>query len=166
MYELARCPDCVSQGVVWCTLPYGRRRRKKIYVAAAGAAFGLLSKASTRWSLLQEQQRCSCLAALSCLLALLLAAPLCLARSAAVGSPLTHAVTCCQSATAADLVSMRGSLAKMLLLGFTTLHTFPHCSAHVTAERHCWAETTDSRWKKGWTSSGWAVTHATVSDRK
>ena len=48
MYELARCPDCVSQGVVWCTLPYGRRRRKKIYVAAAGAAFGLLSKASTR----------------------------------------------------------------------------------------------------------------------
>ena len=48
MYELARCPECVSQGVVWCTLPYGRRRRKKIYVAAAGAAFGLLSKASTR----------------------------------------------------------------------------------------------------------------------
>ena len=67
-------------------------------------------------------------AALSCLL---LAAPLCLARSAAVGSPLTHAVTCCQSVTAADLVSMRGaSLAKMLLLGFTTLHTFPHCSRH------------------------------------
>ena len=64
----------------------------------------------------------------------LLAAPLCLARSAAVGSPLTHAVTCCQSATAADLVSMRGSLAKMLLLGFTTLHTFPHCSRHSCRE--------------------------------
>ena len=53
------------------------------------------------------------------------AAPQCLA-----GSAHTHPVTCCQSATAADLVSMRGEFCKCAAP--RRQHTFQHCSAHVT----------------------------------
>ena len=66
------------------------------------------------------------------------AAPQCLA-----GSAHTHPVTCCQSATAADLVSMRreASFANVLLLEDNT-----HSSiARLTSQRFSRMETTEER---------------------
>ena len=138
MYEQARCPECVSQGVVWCTLlPYERRRRKKIYVAAAEAGRCLRPPLESLDQMISAaggaEEKAEVQLLLNCF-ELLAAAPLCLgSSSAAVGLPCTHSLTCCRSVTAADLVSMRerDEFGK----GGRIQHTFQHCWAHVT-ERH------------------------------
>ena len=116
---------------------YGRRRRKKIHAAASRCCLWpplQIWKASTRWhaGAAEEELLLYCFE--------LLTAPQCLA-----GSAHTHSVTCCQSATAADLVSMgEMSFAKVMILKDKT-HS---CIAWQTSHRFSRVETKDSLGKK------------------